>query len=268
MESHSTTRPAVQAGRFYPASPDALGRRVEEYLEAGVAGATDDPVAVIAPHAGYKYSGPIAGSAFAPWIKTGGTHPRRVVLLGPSHFVDFNGLALAPHAAWSTPLGTVGVDAQAMESLRQFPFVRVYEPAHEREHCLEVELPFLQAVFPSLTVVPLVIGRARDEEVAEVLDALWSDDSTRVVVSSDLSHYLAHEEARSMDRDTARAVEGRDADALTPTRACGYRAIRGLLSIARRRDLAIRTVDLRNSGDTAGSRDAVVGYGAFHLAPT
>lgn len=268
MGRHSSTRPAVQAGRFYPASADALGRKVEQYLAAAVRGAAADPGAVIAPHAGYTYSGPIAGSAFAPWIHTSSGQWRRVVLLGPSHFVDFNGISLAPQTAWSTPLGTVEVDAEAVEQLRRFPFVQEYGPAHEREHCLEVELPFLQAIFLDFSIVPLVIGRARDEEVAEVLDVLWSDAATRVVVSSDLSHYLPYEEATVMDRETAAAVESGEAEALTSTRACGYRAIRGLLRLARSRGLAMDTVDLRNSGDTAGSRDEVVGYGAFHLATT
>ncbi|MBL9137583.1 MAG: AmmeMemoRadiSam system protein B [Verrucomicrobiales bacterium] len=267
MGSLSITRPAVQAGRFYPASADALGRKVEQFLEDGATSLIQDPKAVIAPHAGYSYSGPIAGSAFAPWVRNSG-RCRRVVLLGPSHFVDFNGLALPPQTAWSTPLGTSAVDTDAIESLRGFSFVRVFGPAHEREHCLEVELPFLQAIFRDVTLVPLVVGRARDEDIAEVLDALWSGESTRVVISSDLSHYLDYEAAMSMDHDTAEIVERRDAVPLTPERACGFRAIRGLLRVAKKRDLKIATVDLRNSGDNGGSRDSVVGYGAFHLDAT
>ncbi|MCC7373327.1 MAG: AmmeMemoRadiSam system protein B [Verrucomicrobiales bacterium] len=265
MGKTSTTRPAVQAGRFYPASPEALGLRVERLLEAGVPGEIKDPPAIIAPHAGYTYSGPIAGSAFAPWNGLSRCVTRRVVLLGPSHFVDFDGIALAPQTVWSTPLGNVEVDAAALDEMRAFSFVRTNAAAHEREHCLEVELPFLQVALGNFTIVPLVLGRVGDEEASEVLEMLWRDPSTRVVVSSDLSHYLNYDEATAMDRDTADSVEKGEIDALSSTRACGYRAIRALMSVTRRRGLGLRAVDLRNSGDTAGSRDAVVGYGAFHV---
>jgi hypothetical protein len=238
-----------------------LRAQVDELLQAAQAPAGPVPKALIAPHAGYLYSGPVAASAFVQLPPTAGI--RRVVLLGPSHFVPFEGLALGPWTAFATPLGAVPVDAAAVEQIRALPQVRVLAAAHAREHGLEVELPFLQHRLEGFSLVPLVVGHATDQEVGEVIDLLWGGPETVFLISSDLSHYYDYHTAQELDRDTARAIEGFRAEDLGANRACGRIPIRGLLRAARKRGLQAETLDLRNSGDTAGPRDRVVGYGAF-----
>jgi AmmeMemoRadiSam system protein B len=226
--------------------------------------AQSTPRAMIAPHAGYVYSGPVAASAFSR-VTALRDSIHRVVLIGPSHFVPFRGLATSGAGAFETPLGQVEVDLAAESALAGLPGVIDSPRAHAREHCLEVELPFLQEALGSFAIVPLVVGAATHEEVGRVLELLWGGDETLVVVSSDLSHYLDYERAARLDAATARAIEELRWDAIEPDHACGWAAIRGLLWTARRRLLAAATLDLRSSGDTAGSRDAVVGYGAWTL---
>jgi len=255
-------RPAAVAGRFYPFSAHALDRMVDEFLSEAKTGGTRTPKAVIAPHAGYIFSGPIAGSSFHPWLEESGKISR-IVLIGPSHYVYFDGLALPSAMKFATPFGDVVVDTDAVKQLRELPQVKVFDPAHEQEHCLEVELPFLQRTLQDFQIVPLVVGEASDEEVREVLDLLWGGPETRIVVSSDLSHFHGYEAARRLDRATADHIEAGHGGQLTGNHACGYRAIRGFLLAAAARGLAVETTDLRNSGDTAGPRDHVVGYGAF-----
>jgi AmmeMemoRadiSam system protein B len=258
-------RPAAVAGRFYPAPPAELGQMVEQFLEIAPADPVPGAKAVIAPHAGYAFSGPVAGSAFQAWA--GQTRDiRRVVLLGPSHFVAFTGIALPQAGGFATPLGTVRINGDAVERLRSLPQVREFPLAHEYEHSLEVELPFLQRTLSDFTIVPLVVGDATDEAVRETVEALWGGEETRFVISSDLSHYHDYDTARQMDRSTAAAIEAARPEEISGDAACGHRAIRGFLKEAARRGLAARTLDLRNSGDTAGPRDRVVGYGAFAFA--
>jgi AmmeMemoRadiSam system protein B len=258
-------RPTAVAGKFYPAQPSQLGRMVASFLEQAQAGPPPNPKAVVAPHAGYVYSGPIAGSAFRPWAGQTRTI-RRVVLLGPSHYVAFSGIAL-PHATgFATPFGIVRTDRDAVEQLRSLRQVREFPAAHEQEHCLEVELPFLQQMMSDFTIVPLVIGDATDEQVREVVEVLWGGEETRFVLSSDLSHYHDYETARQMDRSTAAAIENIRPEPISANEACGHLAIRGFLKAAKQRGLSAHTLDLRNSGDTAGPRDSVVGYGAFAFA--
>jgi AmmeMemoRadiSam system protein B len=182
-----------------------------------------------------------------------------VVLLGPAHYVAFRGLAASGASAFATPLGEVPVDADFTASAP----VQDLPAAHRPEHCLEVELPFLQHVLAGFTIVPLLVGDAADDEVADVLDRLWGGPETLVVVSSDLSHYHDYAMARELDAGTAAAIVALDTDLIDGERACGWRPIRGLLQVARQRGLRCRQLDLRNSGDTAGPRDRVVGYGAF-----
>lgn len=257
-------RPPAVAGLFYPRNPDALATSVDGYVDAAAAGGRV-PKAIIAPHAGYVYSGPIAGSAYARLKPARGT-VRLVVLMGPSHTVFFHGLAATSAEALSTPMGDVAVDRDACERALGLPQVSVLDAAHEREHALEVQLPFLQRTLGAVAVVPLVAGEAAAEEVAEVLEILWNGAETLIVVSSDLSHYTDYETARTMNAATSRAIERLDAEAIDGEQACGWVAIRGLLTAARRRGLEAETVDVRNSGDTAGPRDSVVGYGAYVLA--
>jgi AmmeMemoRadiSam system protein B len=248
---------------FYPADPRALRRQVEEFLAAaaprrpGAARAK----AVIAPHAGYIYSGPTAAVAFAQLAADAG-EIRRIVLLGPAHRVALRGLGLPACEAFATPLGEVPVASEAATRVAALPGVGDHAAAHAPEHSLEVELPFLQLVLEEFDLLPLVVGEATGEEVAAVLDAVWGGPETRIVISSDLSHYLPYEAARAMDRETARAIVDLEAP-LGPGRACGGLPIDGLLVAGRRRGLTARLLDLRSSGDTAGYRHQVVGYGAF-----
>jgi len=259
-----TVRQPAVAGTFYPADPGSLRAMVGGLLATVPRPAGRAPKALIAPHAGYVYSGPIAASAFAAlaaWAAVAGV-ARRVVLLGPAHRVAVRGLALPGVSAFATPLGAVEVDAGAVESIAGLPQVVVSAAAHAPEHSLEVELPFLQAVLGEFRLLPLVVGDASGAEVAEVLERVWGGEETAVVVSSDLSHYLPYDAARQMDGETAGQILAL-APPLGTGRACGARPIDGLLVASRRHGLVPELLDLRNSGDTAGDRRQVVGYGAF-----
>ncbi|HEY6335694.1 MAG TPA: AmmeMemoRadiSam system protein B [Alphaproteobacteria bacterium] len=258
-------RPAAVAGLFYPDDPTILMHTVERLLaeaSAQLEVGASAPKAIIAPHAGYVYSGPIAASAYARLRPLKGK-VRRAVLLGPAHRVPLKGLAAPSVAAFATPIAPVEVDRDAIERISTLPQVRILDEPHRREHSIEVHLPFLIAVLGGVKIVPLVVGEASGEVVDEVIEALWDGMETLIVVSSDLSHYLDYETARGMDRATSAAIEALDADAIGWDQACGRVPITGLLRTARRRGLKARMVDLRNSGDTAGSRHEVVGYGAY-----
>ena len=258
------TRPAAVAGVFYAADAQTLRQDVHALLSsASSAAGAKTPKALIAPHAGYVYSGPIAARAYAPVAPLAG-RVRRVVLLGPAHRVALRGLALPGVKRFATPLGTIEIDGAAVARLRGLPQVSESPRAHAAEHALEVHLPFLQATLGDFTLVPLVVGDATPAEVAEVLDALWGDDETLIVVSTDLSHDLPYGTAQQADRatvDTMLALE----PTLDPAQACGAMAVNGLLLTARRRGLTPTLLDLRNSGDTAGDRGRVVGYAALAL---
>lgn len=256
---HETRKPAV-AGRFYPEDAEALEAVVRGFLDDAPAPGGPAPRALVAPHAGYPYSGPVAGSAWA--LARGSGDPwTRVVLLGPSHFHAFPGLALPEARAFATPLGHHQVD-HAAAALAGDALVLRSDRIHREEHSLEVHLPFIRVALGPLPVIPLLTGRVEPREVAEVLEGLWTPE-TLVVVSSDLSHYLPYEEARLRDRRTAELVEALAPETLSQEMACGATGLGGLLAWARRRGLGARCVDLRSSGDTAGSRRRVVGYGAF-----
>jgi len=264
-QTGSTRHPAV-AGRFYPLNPQELRRTVDQLLEQARPATGPAPKAVIAPHAGYVYSGPIAASAYAQFSADRDLI-RRVVLLGPSHFVPVKGVATSSAVAFATPLGNVPVDTDAVRDLQSLPQVRSMDNAHALEHSLEVQLPFLQVVLKQFCIVPLLAGEASVQEIAQVLDRLWGGPETRFVISSDLSHYLEASLARRMDAATALAIESLRPEDLGENQACGRVPIAGLLECARSRGLRACTLDLRHSGDTAGPRDQVVGYGAFSFAP-
>ena len=253
--------PAV-AGSFYPAHRERLRAAVTDYL-AQVSGEGTAPKAIIAPHAGYVYSGPVAASAYAPF-KTSASGIDRVVLLGPAHRVPVRGLAATGADGFRTPLGAVPVDTESVAALLALPQVTILDEAHAGEHSLEVQLPFLQLLLEDFRIVPLVVGRASSREVAEVLEHLWGGHETLIVVSSDLSHYLDYDYARERDGATARLIERLEPVGVDD--ACGQAAINGLLETARKSSLDCRVLDLRNSGDTAGGFDRVVGYGAFLFA--
>jgi hypothetical protein len=260
-------RPAAVAGLFYAADPAALRADVERALRAVGAARGPAPKALIVPHAGYVYSGDVAARAYALVSPLRG-RIRRVVLLGPAHRVALRGLAVPEAEAFATPLGIVPLDAGALARLRDLPQVLQSDAAHAEEHSLEVQLPFLQRALGDFTLVPLVVGDASAEEVAEVLERLWLGDETLLVISSDLSHYLDYASARRVDAETCRAIEQLRPEALDRDSACGRVAVRGLLLAARRHGLVPRTLDLRNSGDTAGDRRRVVGYGAWSFSPS
>jgi len=266
------TRAAMVAGMFYPADERELRRAVGSFLavaeitEAESAKAeidrTETPKALVVPHAGYIYSGPIAGSAYARLAARAG-ELSRIVLLGPSHRVPFTGLAYSAAATFLTPLGAIPVDQEAYAEVRDLPQVRCYEAPFDGEHCLEVQLPFLQLSLPAFRIVPFLVGTAATEEVAQVIARLWGGEETLILVSSDLSHYLDYEHAVAMDAETTRAIEALRPEAIAPAQACGHVPLGGLLHEAKCRGLKARTLDLRNSGDTAGPRDQVVGYGVY-----
>lgn len=256
-------RPPAVAGTFYPDDPEDLAAEVDAHLAAAPGGPGEPVRALVAPHAGYVYSGPVAGSAFST-LRRDPARFARVLLLGPSHYVPFGGLALSSAEAFRTPLGDVPLDAGARAALADLPQVLLEDSPHAREHALEVELPFLQRTLAEFSLVPLAVGEASDGEVAEVIERL-ADDETLVVVSTDLSHYHPYEEARRRDRRTSAAIAGLEPEAIGERDACGRVPLCGLLSWARRRGWSCRCLDLRNSGDTAGAHDRVVGYGAYAL---
>jgi AmmeMemoRadiSam system protein B/AmmeMemoRadiSam system protein A len=252
-------QPAV-AGVFYPADAGGLQTAVAQALQAPLAWPIDAK-AIVAPHAGYIYSGPIAGHAYAA-IAHRADQIRRVVLLGPAHRLGFRGIAVPSARAFATPLGLVAVDHGAIGSLAGLPEVIVLDRAFDQEHALEVHLPFLQHLLHDFTLVPLVVGDAGAPAVEAVLERLWGGPETLIVISSDLSHYEGYEAARRLDGATAKLIETHQGGALHGANACGYHALAGLLRRAGALDLRATTIDLRNSGDTAGDRDRVVGYGA------
>ena len=260
-------RPSAVAGQFYPGDADRLRKLVSDLLANIAMPIKDIPKALIAPHAGYVYSGATAAAAFAT-LRNGAQNITRVVLIGPAHYVHVRGIAAPTVDAFETPLGRVRVDASALDAVAGLPSVIQDDAAHAPEHALEVELPFLQTLLASFQVVPLLVGDVTPKEVAQVLRQLWDRPGTLIVVSSDLSHYHDYKTARRLDAATAAAIEHGDWASLGPHRACGSRALAGLLLETGRRGLKIRRLSLCNSGDTAGSRDRVVGYGAWMFAQT
>ncbi len=261
-------RPPAVAGLFYPADPEEL----ESYVRASLADAAQDVPslanvkAVVAPHAGYVYSGPVAARAFAALAQAARDRDiHRIVLMGPAHTVPLIGIAAPGWEGFATPLGVVPVDVQAREAVTRLPFVRIDNVPHAREHALEVELPFLQVLFPEVPVLPLVVGETAPEEVAALMDML-DDGHTLFVISSDLSHYEPYDAARRHDAATAQRIAALDHVHLGPEDACGVRPLSGLLHEARRRGWRPHLLDLRNSGDTAGDPSRVVGYGAWAFA--
>jgi AmmeMemoRadiSam system protein B len=257
-------RPAAVAGAFYPSDAGRLVTMIDDDLTAAPHGGPV-PKAIIAPHAGYIYSGPIAGSAYARLAPARG-RVSRVILLGPAHRVPVDVMAVPSVDAFDTPIGPARIDTIARDQVLQLAGVAVDDRAHGPEHSLEVHLPFLLRVLgPDISVLPVLVGHATTDQVAELLELFWDDEATLIVVSSDLSHYHDYDTAVTRDRATARAVIEKHLEAIGPYDACGAYPVRGLLEVARRRDLDVELLDLRNSGDTAGDRSRVVGYGAFAL---
>ena len=264
--------PAV-AGSFYPGDAPALSSAVRKYLaeaDRKIAKAADRvPKAIIAPHAGYVYSGLTAAATYRALAPARGII-KRVVMMGPCHRVAVRGLALPSSSAFRTPLGDVPVDHDAVAAIRDLPGVEVLNATHKYDHALEVHLPFLQIVLGDFKIVPMIVGGAASEDVARVLETLWGGPETLILISSDLSHYLPYEAAQKLDDATKQAIEHFDIQAFGENSACGRHSIKGLLQVARKKGLTVSTADVRNSGDTAGPKDRVVGYGSwlFHEPAT
>lgn len=258
--SSSTVRPAAVAGLFYPRDPDELNATLDALLAVPRA-SRRLPQALIVPHAGYVYSGPVAGRAYGS-LGSAARSLRRIVLLGPSHREWFRGLAVPTVQAFATPLGVMRVDAAALITLRQLDAVVVADAPHALEHSLEVQLPFLQRLAPAAEIVPIVAGDANPADVEAVIGALSGSADTLIVVSSDLSHYYPYATAQALDAATAQAILESRGD-LSGEEACGCAVVNGLARVVRERGLRAELLDLRNSGDTAGDRGRVVGYGAF-----
>jgi AmmeMemoRadiSam system protein B len=254
--------PAV-AGQFYPGNATELGATIRTFFDEVQAPKGPAPKALIVPHAGYIYSGPVAATAYAR-LRPYREQYRRVILLGPCHRVSVMGLALSGADVFRTPLGDVPLDQIAIAGL-SMPEVTVVNASHKFEHSLEVHLPFLQTVIRWFSLVPIVVGDAKQETVAKVIDALWDGPETLIVISSDLSHYLTYDRARTTDQVTCHAIENLDAHSIDHHDACGATPIGGLLIAAKRRGMKVTTLDLRNSGDTAGDKNQVVGYGSWQF---
>jgi len=263
----SIREPAV-AGFFYPANARELQRQVDGLLGTAAAQLVtapsgNTPEAMIVPHAGYVYSGPIAAAAYCR-LREAAPRTRRIVMLGPAHRVPVDGLAIPSVERFATPLGEVPLDGEALHAIAELHGVHVSDRAHAQEHCLEVQLPFLQRVLHSFALVPIVVGRGNPEQVAAVLDALWGSDDTLLIVSSDLSHHLPYRDAQLADRQTAQKILDKSTT-LTGEQACGAHAINGLMQARHTASLEVEPIELCNSGDTAGDKTSVVGYGAFIL---
>ena len=256
-------RPPAVAGFFYPDDAQTLTQMIDDLIRShedrpNVAA----PKAVIVPHAGYMYSGSAAVQAlkrFSPEKET----ISRIVLMGPCHRVAIRGLAAPAADAFATPLGTVEINRQAIDTVASLPFVSIDDAPHAQEHSLEVQLPLLQKLIGDFSLVPFAVGSATADQVSTVLDTLWGGEETRIVISSDLSHYLSQDQANQLDEQTAQAIERLDWQAIDYEQACGRVPISGLLTLARQRNISVERVALLTSADTAGTPDKVVGYGAW-----
>jgi AmmeMemoRadiSam system protein B len=258
-----SVRKAAVAGQFYEADAALLQQHIKALMSVAPSNNTVEAKVLIVPHAGYVYSGPTAASAYR-CLESRCTEIRRVVLFGPAHRVYLQGMAIPSVDDFTTPLGKVPLDRKAIDQISQMPGVSVSDLAHQDEHSLEVQLPFLQAVLMQFSLVPVVVGDCDAVTVATVIDALWGDEDTLIVISSDLSHFLSYADARQVDANTCSRIQAKSSS-LSGEEACGARAINGLMRAKHTQALKVELLDVCNSGDTAGSRDRVVGYGAFVL---
>ncbi len=255
-------RKAAVAGMFYPNDATLLRAEVQDYLADAGTPSGPVPKAIIAPHAGYKYSGAIAAKAYAR-LKPAADKITRVILMGPCHRVAVKGLALSGADYFETPLGRIEIDKAAEAEISSMDQVGVFPPTHLAEHALEVHLPFHQELLGDFKLVPIVVGETPPSLVAEVLKKLWGGPETLIVISSDLSHFLDYGAAQAIDQRTCQAITALDPSKIEGGGACGRFPVGGLLQLAKARGMTVETIDLKNSGDTAGSKDRVVGYGAW-----
>jgi AmmeMemoRadiSam system protein B/AmmeMemoRadiSam system protein A len=262
----SLVRPAAVAGMFYPSNPKELDATVQYYLAEAAKKFPGEPEhapkAIIAPHAGYVYSGLTASSVYNQLLPVR-DKIKRVVMMGPCHRVAVQGLALPSSQSFATPLGEVPLDMDAVARIVSLPQVSIFDDTHKQDHALEVHLPFLQKVLREFKIVPMIVGQATPDDVAQVLEILWGGEETLILISSDLSHYKTYDDARKIDDQTRVAIEQLDPLALGDDQACGRHSIKGLMVVAKDKGMTVQTTDVRNSGDTAGTKDRVVGYGAW-----
>ena len=256
-------RPPAVAGTFYPENPDTLRDVIEQNIaQTAPLSRTEIPKVLIVPHAGYIYSGPIAGSAYTllvPYRQL----INRVVIIGPSHRVGFHGVALSNADNFKTPLGLIPIDKKSQAKLAEIAGVHIMDKAHEAEHSVEVQLPFLQYMLDTFSIVPIVAGDASPQLIAKIIKTLWAGPETLILISSDLSHFHNYLTAQQLDRATSQAILTMDINAIDSQHACGCVGIRGLLTFTQQHPMETSILDVRNSGDTAGSKDSVVGYGAY-----
>mgnify|MGYP000421614602 FL=1 len=265
MSKIKQIRPSAVAGMFYPGDPDELSNQITGFINEKPNKTTEVPKAIIVPHAGIVYSGSIAAAAYRTLLQY--RHIiRKVILLGPAHRVYLNGLALPTVDQFQTPLGEINLDTKTIKKLvDDFPEITFSDQAHAEEHSLEVQLPFLQEVLASFRLIPFVVGVATQSKVAEVIEHLWGGDECLIIISTDLSHFHGYREAVRLDNISATQIESFRGDLLADNSACGRIPLRGLLHVAQQKGLSIKRFDLRNSGDIAGRKDQVVGYGAWGL---
>jgi len=261
-------RQAAVAGQFYPDKVAVLQSDITHYITTVVELPELNsiaPKAIIVPHAGYMYSGVIAASAYNLLQKHAATITKAIIL-GPAHRVSFSGIAISSANYFDTPLGSVEINQSSIDNLTKNDFIHENDAAHEHEHSIEVQLPFLQTILHNFTIVPLLIGQCDENDVASILELLWGGDETLIVISSDLSHFETYEIANKMDTKTSQAILNLQPEKIQFEDACGRTAINGLLKIAQKKNLTPYIIDVRNSGDTAGDKKRVVGYGAYSLS--
>ncbi|MCH9769588.1 MAG: AmmeMemoRadiSam system protein B, partial [Gammaproteobacteria bacterium] len=258
------TKPAEVAGMFYPAEVRVLKQIIADCLSKANTDNTTLPKVIIAPHAGYIYSGEIAANAYSI-LKTHADSIKRVVLLGPAHRMAFRGIAVHPADDFATPLGQVTLDTEFIKHLAVLPDVELLKRPFHNEHCLEVQLPFLQTLLTDFKIIPVIVGDSSPENVARLLNKVWGDASTLIVISTDMSHYHPYNDANKIDKATAQAIVDLNLDLVQPDKACGSRPLKGLLKVAKHRQMQCNLLDLRNSGDTQGDKSRVVGYAAYHV---
>lgn len=256
-------RPAAVADMFYTANGIELAAQVSDFMDVDEV-INIIPKALIVPHAGYIYSGNTAGKGFA-LIKKLTAIINKIVLIGPCHRVWIQGLAIPDCQYFETPLGKIEVDSETLNELANFPQVAISDQAHAQEHSLEVQLPFLQSIFPQFKLVPLVVGEVAEDAIVEVLEYLWGGEETLIVISSDLSHFLNYDAAVAIDSKTSRAIENFEPGFISSDMACGSAGIKALLRVAKNKNLHVKTIHQCNSGDTAGDKERVVGYGTYAI---
>lgn len=260
---HSVRQAAV-AGSFYPADKNQLDKNIEYYLENCHQPEIGEAKAFIVPHAGIRFSGMIAASVYASIAKSTLTF-KQVVLLGPSHHVWFKGMAIPSVDSFVSPLGEIPLQKATLNELLQFPEIQVADEAHQQEHCLEVQLPFLQKVLHDFSLIPIVVGETNYENVAQIIDYLWTLENTLFLISSDLSHFHDYETANQIDQETTLKIIAKDYQSIAPQMACGCIPIQGMLSVAQSKMLSVFCIGQCNSGDTAGDKSRVVGYAAYAI---